>query len=532
MDWCSYFRLRDGGAFAQVQQELHTEATAIGYTGFPVANVQINPTTTVQAVGYYLLTFPQEPGWLPFLGSVTGQNHSTGVAGRGHSGVILVEHAQHLYVLAFGTAHTIARKLNIERRFGKTVVGNGKQTDEVRAIKAKVHGVAGKTRLERRGKGGPLGELEMPRRANMASGVAAKLQLGTIDHVANGDHSIRTVAPTRIADMVAYLTQLETWWNGGAETDAALAALDRVIDVRNQSLVTQLDQLRLADIQANNAVPFSLCLDDDELWDSTQVEYLVNRQRLAMGVLDEASVFSVLHNLPAAVDPFKVRFEAIVPTRQTPMSGHLAENLAYETMIAGQPDTFIYEDGGWFQARAQWRQQVTQDVQVLLNQTAALLPGIALLAAASSNETEGAYITRQMASAPLNARCLPMHLKFPPTMRQIELCDICIDGNILLFLKRGSDRSACGDVTQQALDCANALVDSNPAFLNWANGELAPRNWNLDLTNRSQMVFCIVLITANQGRLPTSYTVRSMDALSMHLREIEKLGFRAALQVV
>lgn len=532
MELCSYFRLRDGQAFAEVRAEMDREAASAGYLSYQPLAIPLNPQTTIQAVGYYHLTFPREPLWLNVLGAITGQNHVTGLPGRGHSAAMLIDYGGHLYVLTFGTAYTIPKRLSIERRFGKTVVGNGKYQDEVRAIKAKVHGVAGKVRHERRGRGGPLLELEMPRRANMASGIAAKLQLGTVEHVASGDSSIKTVAPNSVADLAQKLAQLEVWWNGGAESDAALAELDRVIDVQSQQLISQLDNLRLTDIRANNSTKFSLCLDDDELWEATQVEYIVNRQRLSIGAFDEAGIFAALNAIPAGIDPLRVRYEAVVPTRATPVNGRLAENLAFETQLPGQSDTFIYEDGGWFQARAQWKQQVTQDVQTLLAQTPRLLGGINLIRAASSREQEGTYIGRQMASAPLNARCLMMHLNFRPNARRIELCDICIDGKFLFFMKRGSDRSACGDVTQQALDSANALVDADPAFLNWANTQLAPKGWRLNINNRSQIVFCIALLTGKQLRLPTSYSVRSMDALSMHLREIEKLGFRAAMVVL
>jgi len=532
VEWCSYFRLRDGQAFAQVDQDLHLEATASGYVAFPAATIQVSAQAQAQVRAYYLLSYPNEPEWLGFLGGITGQGHATGTKGRGHSAAILVGYNGHLYVLAFGTAHTIAKKLSIERRFGKTVVGNGKLPDEVRAVKAKVHGVAGKVRSERRGRGGPTRELEIPRQANMTSGIAAKVQLGSIEHVASGDQPVRTVAPVDNLDLFQKLDELEAWWNGGVELDPVLAALDRVLDVRDTATVSKLDAVRLAAIRAKDATKFTLCLDDEELWDAAQVEYIVNRQRLAMQFLDESTIFNALANVPNGVHPFDVRYEAVVPTRTTPVSGRLAENLAFETLLQGQADTFLYEDGGWFQANAQWKGQVTQDVQTLMNQSPLLLGGCALPAALNGRETEDAYIARVMATPPFTVSGHQMHRLFPPGQTQLELCDICVNGRLLLFVKRGSGRSACGDVTQQALDSANALVDSDTAFLTWANRELGTRGWNLDMANRSQLVFCIVLITGSPGRLPTTYTVRAMDALSFHLREIEKLGFRAAIAVV
>ncbi len=533
MDWCSYFRLKDAVTFQAAFPVLKKEAKEAGYTSFANQNVNV-ANAVLQVAAFYKLSRPTDPQWLTFLGTAAGKTLRTAQLSRGHSGIILVEFNGHRYVLAYGSAHTQAKKLDIERRFGKIVVGNGKQQDEVRAIKAKVHGRAAKTRDERRGRGGPLGELEMPRRANMAAAVAAKMVLDGVEHVANGKESVRTVAPTTYADLITKLTQLEKWWNGGQETDQQLASFDRIVDIsKNQALITQLDAQRLADLTAAQNQKFSLCLDDDELWDSTQFEYIVNRQRLVIGLPDEASILLALQNLPQGVDPMKVTYEAVVPTRNTPVSGRLAENLAYETTLPNSANSFIFESGAWYEAKASWLQQVNNDVQRLVTQSQPLLNGIVLPVAANAKESEDAYIPRLMTTAPLNVRCHQMHrVARPGGMPDVEPYDVCVDGTVLMFMKHGCDRAACGDVAQQVMDTVHALTNIDGAYLNWVNGNIAGRGWNFDMTNRSALTLCIVLITGNAGKTPLQFVIRAQDALSMHLREVEAHGFRAAVAVV
>lgn len=533
MDWCSYFRLQDGQQFAQILNALQQECRNDGYTPYAPVAILVNGNQ-INAAGHYKLSQPHDPNWLTFLGTITAQQHLTNQLGRGHSAIILVEHAAHLYFLTFGSAHSIAKRFNIESRFGKIALSNGKFQNEVRLVQGQTHGHASKTRVEKRGRGGQLGELELPRRANMASKIAAKLSFGGVEHIAEGSGSIRTVAPIDSQDLVAKIEQLERWWNGGIENDPALAALDRITDLRHEPhTVMLLDVVRVQAIRAGNLADFSLCLDDDELWDAISLDYFVNRQRLPLGVPDEQHIFGALANLPAATDPLSVRYKATVPTRNSSVEGRLANNLAYETQIPHDPSHYIFESGAWFRANAQWTQQVGQDIGALIAQSVNLLAGVQLPVALNSREREDAYINRLMRNPAVNGRCHQMHrVNRPAGIPNVEPYDICIDGNILLFMKHGTDRACCGDVCQQVMDAVNAMTDINPNYLNWVNKQIKSRGWQLNVNRGNNLIFCAVLISGNPLRGPDQFSLRAKDALSGHLRDVEGRGFRAAVLVV
>lgn len=525
MDWCSYFRLRDGVTLGKLDTLVSEEAK--GYSRHHPAVNAAPAQNDLMSIVYHKIGHPDEPHYLAFASQLAGTTLGTGATGISHSVIALIDYNGHRYLLTFGSGHSIANRLPIERRFGKIVVSNGKVQDEVRSVTAKVHGSRSKTRIERRGKGGPTRELEVPRTAHMASGIAAKFMLGR-EHIASGDRAIRTVAAISKSELTSFLDQLESLWNGGVETDPVLSGYDRVVDVHDENVIDQLNALRRAAIVKNDSSQFSLCLEDDELWEATGFDYFARRTRIPIPVFDIPYVFGALHSAatnPPALDPLDLKYEAVIPGRRSSKTGFLADLLGFECSLPGHSEPYFFECGGWYQARAGWRVQVQQDVALLETQTATFLAGHGL-PTHNVKETEDSYISRALGGT-WPSVCHQFHLQFGPAQPYLEACDIMHDGKHLFFIKQGSGRDSCGDVVQQATDAANALV-GDPAFLAWVNSQVAGNSWVLDMDQRKDLVFAVVLLVNGRTKPLTSLSIRAQDALSDHLREIEKLGFRAA----
>jgi uncharacterized protein (TIGR04141 family) len=541
MDWCSYFRVRNSVNFAAMEAQIDAEIARVSVNiQNPLVKQSTNRQSQVTVPGYagpqtLLSTYwhtrrpMSAPNWLNFATQISGVPLTTQNLGQSFSGILLLDLLGRRYILTFGAAHTIAKKVDVERRFGKIVVSNGKLPDEVRAISARTHGNQGKSRRETRGRGGPTRVLEVPKNANMASGIAAKMSINGVEIIADGATQIRAMAPTGIQNLADILGQLENWWNAGIETDAELASLDKVDEISDPVQIALLDTERRNSILNPAPNRFSLCLDHDEMWDATSLRYRVGGTSIPMQVPDFTSMWGVLTYLPAGTDPLQISFYADVPSRNSEYSCKLTDNLAFEFTDPATQDVFTFEDAGWYRCKNTWVQQVATDITSLVAQSTAQL-GAITLSPYNRGDTEDDYITSHFLSPALAARSKQYHLW--NTGYNLEFCDICMDSNVLFFIKRGSGRNSCIDVCSQALDSANALVDRDQGFLNNINADLATKGWAFDTNNRPNYTFCVVLLTGNPGRTVQNFSIRARAALSDHLREIDKLGFKSALLVL
>jgi len=527
LDWCTYFRCKSNKTFDQ--HSLKLGSLVQGYSRFPIAP-RVIQGRNLRGVAFHKSSRPGEPDWLTFLGQLTGVAHYQNALGIYHSAITLLELDNLVFVVAYGSAHSIARKMDVERRFGKIVVSNGKLTDEVRGIKANVAGPYGKLRLERRGRGGPTRVLEVPRNVSALGGVAAKVDL-VQEHVADGGVGFRSIAAASEEQLIEVLDQLEVWWNGGIQLDAVLAGYDRIEEVKDSDLLEDLNGELLSSISNLDTPLFSLSLDADELWDATVHQYRVNRQSLAIPVLDVGLLVAALQNAQlAGIDPFTVRLLSTVPPQNEVRETHLLDNLAFElaTPVAGQ--NYVFESGTWYGASASWSAKLQYDMHALQSVKAPTLAALGLTGF-TAGQTEDDYIDNVCLT--LGDRASKGHRVFPPAQPSLEVADIIVDGKWLLYIKKDTNTKACAEAANQGVQAANALIDE-PSYLTWArNTFFAPKGWTIDLQTRDQLTLVIVLLTSAPNRVPIQLTVRAQDALSGFRHEVEtRLVFRAAVIAV
>lgn len=540
MDWCSYFRTQKLLSIKEVEIEIDKlckkSTTDLGSSGLRKVSSQKEfvilddnglAIATISLSTWFVKKTPAAPHWLLFASEASGQDLTETAFGQSFSAIILVELEKQCYVLTFGMGHILAKKLPIERRFGKIVVSNGKLPNEVRSISGRTHGTYGKARKETRGQGGPIRILELPRLANMASGIGAKMEINGVEVIAEGSSQIRAMAPTNILNLYEILTSLDHWWNDGIEEDQELASLDKVEQIYDQTEIDKLNSFRREYIRRKDMTGFSLCLDHEEMWEATSIRYVVNRTSIDLKIPDLHSIFHVLSHCPLDVDPLDVRCYAVIPSRNTEYPSKLADNLAFEFKPPASADTYAFEDGAWFRCKNGWIQEVETDLATLLNQSEIQLQGFTPHPYLK-HETEDKYIENHMLDKNLSLRSKQYHRV--PTGHNLEFCDILVDGNLLLFIKRGSGRDACMDVCQQALDSLHTLSDPNGTFLEWVNNDLTGKGWKIDLSKRTNITFCILILIGGK-RKPSDFSIRSKAALCELLKNVDLLGFKSAITV-
>lgn len=548
MAWATYYLCRPDVGYDE-QLNRAREAVGSDYVEHIVGETALDEELSVSGHFFHEWSNVPEPSWLTLAQLLTGQDYYSGQVGRSHRGMYLLRvvsgDQNHHFVISFGAAHAPAKKLFLERRFGKIVVSNAKLPDEVRGIDTHLYRGRGITMLQRSAQRGPFSDYYVAPRLSTVRTISAKIDSPT-PVVARGGVGLYYVYPDAPDELGATFRQLLAWWNNGVEGDPELASLERFEVERDARIRSALEQALSGAILSADP-NLSISLDDTALWDATSYHYLEKPGLSArngahlkdMGAFDVPSLCMAAQACQAAgFHSGLVRFVAKIGGTAEPYVNSLRDMLSFETVLNGQ--TYVFEEGEWFHVSVSWVQNISAKFHNFLASSAANLAGIDLpsyaipKAGLNGLKGEDAYVP----GLPDNwqGRSIgKFHKRFPPPAMnlKLEFCDVLIGQNALVFIKRGSAFDSVAEVCRQAAQTAKALVEHD-GFATWVQADcLGPNGWAIDLDNRRTITFIVALIDKNASELAGRLTTRCKDCiLEFHDTVATGFHFRTAFLAI
>lgn len=478
-----------------------------------------------------------EAPWVATVADLTGVSIGTKAKGRRHDALLFIPWDGHIFLVSFNNAHYLAKRLPVRHSFGKVVVANAK-VDGLRGIKTRVYGRTRRTVDQRAGESVDITEFDYPDALYSVPGLTAKIDEGA-PILADGNIGCRYWFFGSGPALLETLEEIYGWWNGGVHTDPAIAAQEHFTEITDLLERDQLFGKMYAAISAGEKERFALAVPDDRLWTAIKHGYNLDGWKDFAPTSSDASVDILKGALDKGKDLSRFELHSDPGDGSPQFTTRFRDLLTFE-LADDQGNVFVWDSGTWHKARADWVKTQQEESLKFIEDCKAKFRALVIpewkggiRTDEDGNELKGedAYLLVDLANGGF-AQVQGIHHKvFPPAgIVKAEICDVHLEGDVLLHVKRGTSFAAVNEATSQALHgCKYAMA--NDAFCDWANELLGFAAAGKSLRDRNQ-VFAVGLIVPIASADPSKWSIRALERIAAFRRALGPFSCEPAVLLI